>query len=151
MCRWSGRCSTVPRCCRTGPRWCRPPSDTSEDRCAVSVLPRCVATLPKLRGFGIFDHVLFLTDLKLCVGNRFDCVDTTLSLVSTQRVMYLSDGINKILGQNLLSPPGIPFCERTLDNTMKAMRKPMVEIRSQHWDELQVEVLFYFLAWMHSL
>ena len=46
--------------------------------------------------------------------------------MSTQRVVYLSDGINKLFWRNLFSPPGVPFCERTQDNTSKAMRKPMV-------------------------
>jgi hypothetical protein len=42
--------------------------------------PPCVANFATVRGSGIFDHVLQLhTDLKLCVRNRFDCVDTTLS------------------------------------------------------------------------
>ena len=44
--------------------------------------------------------------LEALCGNRFDCVDTTLSLVSTQRVMYLSDGKIEATWLQLKFSPG---------------------------------------------
>ena len=78
-------------------------------------------------------------------------VDTTLSLVSTQRVMYLSDGKIEATWPQLKFSPGYILLWGTQDNTFIVLRMPMLRNKVTALKPASSRGTIYFLAVTQSM